>query len=167
MKKKNKKNKIFSRIRHILSLITGLVVGFIFPNFIITQLSYLVGILAGKGIISFATGFAITTFLGSQAGIWLQKGIIAILSYLTTNITLLLGEKITKAFKKDKTNLNETKDIEITKDIDKTDSIELKKENANEKNIKPKKSKEMLIRELELLKEELTSDEEKIKMKTK
>ena len=92
MKKKEKKeeNKIWKWFRHLTSLGVGGAVLFLFPNFVITQLSFLVGILVGKGIISMSLGFAITTFLGSQAGLWLQKGILALLSYIISNLTLKL-----------------------------------------------------------------------------
>ena len=101
MKKKEKKeeNKIWKWFRHLTSLGVGGAVLFLFPNFVITQLSFLVGILVGKGIISMSLGFAITTFLGSQAGLWLQKGILALLSYIISNLTLKLSGKFVSMFK--------------------------------------------------------------------
>ena len=99
-KTKTKENKIVKFIRHLASLgVTGAIM-FLFPNVIITNLSMLVGVLVGKGVISWATGITISTFLGSQLGILLQNGIIAILTFTFSNLTLLLSTKLFGKLKK-------------------------------------------------------------------
>lgn len=146
---KNKETKISKFLRHLVSLgVTGAIM-YLFPNVIITSLSMLVGVLIGKGIISWTTGIAISTFLGSQTGILLQNGIIALLTYITSNLTLLFSTKVfKKLFKgkkketvinKEETKVHQNEKIDEVKTtylendniLDKKDDIENSKQNLS------------------------------------
>ena len=142
---KKKENKIWKWFRHLTSLGIGGAMLFLFPNFIITQLSFLVGILVGKGIISTALGFTITTFLGSQLGILLQKGLIALLSYLISNISLKLVGKIPNLFKKKNKNI---------KNIQYENSYQKNNKNLKINNIKKENKQEDIIFEKPIIKQE-------------
>mgnify|MGYP003292495442 CR=1 FL=1 len=102
MKEKNKENKkikeskVFKWFRRLASLGVGGALAYLFPNVLITNLSMLAGYLAGKGIITFGTAMAVSTFLGSAAGILVQQALIGGISYLFSNIILKQGGKLVR-----------------------------------------------------------------------
>lgn len=109
MKEKAKENKVFKWFRRLASLGVGGALAYLFPNVLITNLSMLVGYLAGKEIITFGTAMAVSTFLGSAAGILVQQAIIGGISYLFSNIILKQGGKLVRKM----TSKNKKKDEPI------------------------------------------------------
>ena len=120
LKGKVEESKGYKLFRRVTSLGLAGMLAIVFPNEIIAWLSAGAGILYGKGIIGLGLMTSIVTFLGSAAGILVQKLVFCGLTYLFSNIILkqgkrlvsFIGSKIKKAFGKNKRNTTEVKKSE-------------------------------------------------------
>ena len=94
IKNKFQESKIYKAFRRLTSLGLAGALAVMFPNEIIAWLSAGAGILYGKGIIGFGLMSSIVTFLGSAAGILVQKIVLCGLTYLFSNIILKQGKRL-------------------------------------------------------------------------
>lgn len=89
-----KESKFYKGFRRITSLGLAGALAIIFPNEIVAWLSAGAGILYGKGIIGFALMSTIVTFLGSAAGLLVQKAVLCGLTFIFSNVILKQGRKL-------------------------------------------------------------------------
>ena len=166
MKKKNlkekfKEGKLYKAFRRITSLGVAGALAVLFPNEIIAWLSAGAGILYGKGIIDFLTMGAIVTFLGSAAGILIQKIVLAGLGFLVSNLVLKQGRKLVnfigRKIKKSKTN-------SIERNINKIETNKPKIIEAPTKSLNNNSKREELV-EMPLIANTVDNNE-KAKVKT-
>ncbi len=94
VKEKYKETWFYKFIRRTASLGVAGTLAILFPNEIIAWLSAGAGFLYGKGIIGLGLMTSIVTFLGSAAGILVQKIVVCGLAYLFSNIILKQGRRL-------------------------------------------------------------------------
>lgn len=93
-KKKFQEGKLYKYFRRLTSLGLAGALAVMFPNEIVAWLSAGAGALYGKGIIGFGLMSTIVTFLGSAAGLFVQKVILCGLTYIFSNVILKQGKRL-------------------------------------------------------------------------
>lgn len=139
IKEKIEESKIYKAFRRITSLgLAGALAAF-FPNEIVAWLSAGAGFLYGKGIISLAAMTGIVTFLGSAAGLVVQKIVLCGLTYLFSNVILKQGKrlcsfvkrKVKGVFSKKPTKIETKKTESLVKTVQKEEKQDFSRTNNN------------------------------------